>query len=80
MDSSTTVSSCRPQPAAPAIRRTPEILGRIAAWIRLQCKMSLDIGKLTALDDHLLADMGLTRGEIRGLVRRGRLPAGWTGR
>lgn len=74
MDSSTTVSSCRPQPAVPAT------LGRIAAWIRLRCKMSLDVGKLTALDDHLLADMGLTRVEIRGLVRRGRLPAGWTGR
>jgi uncharacterized protein YjiS (DUF1127 family) len=74
MDSSTIVSSCPPHTPAAGV------LGRVAAWIRLQCKMSLDVGKLTALDDHLLADMGLTRGEIRGLVRRGRLPAGWTGR
>jgi uncharacterized protein YjiS (DUF1127 family) len=46
------------------------------AWARLQWKMSRDTAKLMALDDHLLADMGLSRGEIRGLVRRGRLPKG----
>ncbi|WP_179221710.1 DUF1127 domain-containing protein [Inquilinus limosus] len=78
MDSATAVS-CR-EPRTAAIRRTPPALDRIAAWIRRQVKMSRDTARLTALDDHLLADMGLTRGEIRGLVRRGRLPAGWTGR
>ncbi|WP_395672475.1 DUF1127 domain-containing protein [Inquilinus sp.] len=52
----------------------------MTAWIRRQWKMSRDTARLTALDDHLLADMGLTRGEIRGLVRRGQLPEGWGGR
>lgn len=78
MDSATVVSPCRPRSAA--IRRAPPALGRIAAWIRRQWKMSRDTARLTALDDHLLADMGLTRGEILGLVRRGQLPRGWTGR
>lgn len=78
MDSATVVSPCRPQSAA--IRRAPPAFGRLSAWIRRQWKMSRDTARLTALDDHLLADMGLTRGEIRGLVRRGQLPEGWGGR
>ncbi len=78
MDSATVVSCCEPQAAA--IRRAPPALGRMTAWIRRQWKMSRDTARLTALDDHLLADMGLTRGEIRGLVRRGQLPEGWGGR
>lgn len=78
MDSATAVPCCNPRTAA--IHPAPPALGRIAAWIRRQCKMSRDTARLTALDDYLLADMGLTRGEIRGLVRRSRLPAAWTGR
>jgi len=79
MDSTMMASSCEPQIAA--IRPTPAagILGRVAAWIRRQMKMSRDTARLTALDDHLLADMGLARGEIPTLVRHGRLPRGWTG-
>ncbi|WP_343713133.1 DUF1127 domain-containing protein [Inquilinus sp.] len=76
MDSATAVPCREPR----AIRPAPPVLGRLAAWIRRQVKMSRDTARLMALDDHLLADMGLTRGEIRGLVRHNRLPAGWTGR
>lgn len=78
MDSATAVS-CR-EPRAAATRRTLPALGCVVAWIRRQVKISRDTARLTALDDYLLADMGLARGEIRGLVRRGRLPAGWAGR
>ncbi len=73
------VVSCR-QPQAAAIRRDPPAFRRMTAWIRRHWKMSRDTAKLTALDDYLLADMGLTRGEIRGLVRRGQLPESWGGR
>lgn len=79
MDSSTVVS-CR-EPRAAALRSPlAAAFGRSMAWARLQWKMSRDTAKLMALDDHLLADMGLSRGELRGLVRRGRLPQGWDGR
>lgn len=77
MDSSATVVPCRATRVAATRRDMP---GRLAAWLRRQWKMSRDTARLTALDDHLLADMGLTRGEIRGLVRRGQPPRGWTGR
>jgi uncharacterized protein YjiS (DUF1127 family) len=70
----------RREPQAAAIRRASPALGRMAAWIRRHWKLSRDTARLMALDDYLLTDMGLTRGEIRGLVRRGQLPEGWTGR
>jgi len=73
------VVSCR-QPQTAATRRAPPAFGRVAAWIRRHWKLSRDTAKLMALDDYLLADMGLTRGEIRGLVRRGQLPESWGGR
>lgn len=76
MDSATAVPCRQPRAICPASPAP----GRLAAWIRRQVKMSRDTARLMALDDHLLADMGLTRGEIRGLVRSSRLPAGWTGR
>jgi uncharacterized protein YjiS (DUF1127 family) len=73
MDSSTVVSCGEPREAAPVLGSPmAAALGRSTAWVRRQWKMSRDTAKLMALDDHLLADMGLSRGEIRGLVRRGR--------
>jgi uncharacterized protein YjiS (DUF1127 family) len=40
-----------------------------------QARVGVD--ELRALDDHFLADIGLTRGHIEYAARFGRLPEGW---
>jgi uncharacterized protein YjiS (DUF1127 family) len=36
------------------------------------CRTRRDIERLMSFDDYLLKDMGITRGEIEAVVRRGR--------
>ncbi len=44
---------------------------RLIAWIRYEGRIRRDIDHLLALDDHLLSDIGLTRGGVEQVVRYG---------
>jgi uncharacterized protein YjiS (DUF1127 family) len=44
------------------------------AWIRSRLRLRRNVKELVALDDHLLADIGLRRGQIDYLVQCGHLP------
>jgi uncharacterized protein YjiS (DUF1127 family) len=50
---------------------------RLIAWIRTERRIGAGIDQLNALDDHLLADIGLSRDTIAYASRYGRLPDGW---
>jgi uncharacterized protein YjiS (DUF1127 family) len=57
----------------PAALARPIKLG--IAWIRFRRQLRRDVKELMALDDHLLADIGLKRGQIEYVVQYGHLPA-----
>ncbi|WP_026869268.1 DUF1127 domain-containing protein [Inquilinus limosus] len=57
------IATLRPATAAKAA-------GRCVAWIRYRMRIRRDTEALMALDDHLLADMGLDRPEIGRALRR----------
>lgn len=44
----------------------------LAPWAEWRCRQ-LALAELSRLDDHMLADIGITRGEIPGIVA-GELP------
>jgi uncharacterized protein YjiS (DUF1127 family) len=44
------------------------------AWIRSHPRLRRHVEELRALDDHLLADIGLGRGQIEYLAQYGHLP------
>ncbi len=46
------------------------------AWLRRMRLTRHNVRCLSALDDRLLADIGITRNELRRVARLGRLP-GW---
>lgn len=48
---------------------------RLLAGIRSAWRTRRSIDELMALDDHELADIGLTRGAVEYAVRHGRLPS-----
>jgi uncharacterized protein YjiS (DUF1127 family) len=69
------------QPIAPVEVDTPAWLhtvGRIAGWpfraIAAAWRRQGDLRDLRGIDDHLLRDMGLTRGELRDAIRKGEHP------
>ena len=70
-----------PAPAAkPTIARSwfafpAEALRRSIAGIRNTVRIRRDTSVLLRLDDRMLADIGLSRGEIEYAVRHGRRPA-----
>ena len=62
--------------ASPSLGRFP---ARLSAWLaglvetwRRGRRIRADAAYLRRLDDRMLADVGLTRGEIEGYVRHGR--------
>ena len=76
-----TPATHRPATAVPAAmpeRRSPwwRPLLRIAGWpfraIAAAWRLQRDIIDLDVIDDHLLRDMGVTRGELRAAVRESR--------
>jgi uncharacterized protein YjiS (DUF1127 family) len=77
--SSITASSCgasraaftAPEDAASALARG---ISRSIAWIRRRREMRRAIDALADLDDHLLADLGLSRDRIKKAARTGHLP------
>ncbi|MGK9171382.1 DUF1127 domain-containing protein [Inquilinus limosus] len=72
------VSSRKPRIAAATFRpaMAARAVGRCAAWIRHRMKIRRDTETLMALDDHLLADMGLDRPEIGRALRQAYRTAG----
>jgi uncharacterized protein YjiS (DUF1127 family) len=49
-------------------------IGRCVAWIRYRRQVRRAIETLTDFDDHLLADLGLSRDQIKKAARAGYLP------
>jgi uncharacterized protein YjiS (DUF1127 family) len=45
---------------------------RIATWHRRRCEIKRTVGALSQLSDHLLADIGIRRGEIMSIAHSGR--------
>ena len=45
---------------------------RLAAWIRNKRRIRRAMTELMALDDRMLADIGLTRGQVGHAARHGR--------
>ena len=66
-----TVTIDRPWPGKPAARRAQPLAGlaaRVARWYRIRRATR----QVMALDDHLLRDIGIGRGEIERAVATGR--------
>jgi uncharacterized protein YjiS (DUF1127 family) len=79
MNRSTAISSGGAQIGAPASLDQPvtvaSALRRSVAWLRTQVQVGQDTARLMALDDRLLAEIGVSRDQVRRVVRHG-LPAG----
>jgi uncharacterized protein YjiS (DUF1127 family) len=45
---------------------------RLTAWIRYERRIRRDINELMALDDRMLADIGLSREQVPHAARHGR--------
>jgi uncharacterized protein YjiS (DUF1127 family) len=52
--------------------RVARVVKQLIARIRSERRIRADIAELRALDDHLLTDIGLTRGHIEYASRYGR--------
>jgi uncharacterized protein YjiS (DUF1127 family) len=50
---------------------------RLASWIGSECSMCRGVAELRAMDNRLLADIGLTRERVEYLARYGTLPRKW---
>ena len=70
--SRTSRASWSAEPASWAV--LAEAIRRPFAWIERQRRLRRDINLLMSLDDHALADIGLTRGEVFYAARYGRPP------
>lgn len=55
--------------AAPTASR-PSFVARLQAWLHAVLAVTGQRRDLLALDDHLLADIGLDRGAVRAELRR----------
>ncbi len=66
----TMIVSPRESPA-PTIRPAIWTMARGVAWVRQQLRVRRDAAKLLALSDHLLADMGVRRDQVRHAVHDG---------
>jgi uncharacterized protein YjiS (DUF1127 family) len=66
------------QPGRPAlsrwIKRVPALLSRLRLAIRREREFRRAAAELESFNDHLLADIGICRGDIERVVRGGRLP------
>jgi uncharacterized protein YjiS (DUF1127 family) len=49
-------------------------VGRYIAWLNAKRKIRRGIEELTTHDDRMLADIGLSRGDVEYAARFGRLP------
>ena len=61
-------------------RQVAWTINRLIGWIRFERRSRGGIGELRSLDNHLLADIGLTRAHIgyaEYASRYGKLPKGW---
>jgi len=56
---------------APVARPAIWAMARGVAWVRHQLRLRRDTAKLLALSDHLLADMGVRRDQVRHAVHDG---------
>jgi|GEM_PF-2678572 uncharacterized protein YjiS (DUF1127 family) len=56
---------------APTIRPAIWTMARGVAWVQHQLRLRRDTAKLLALSDHLLADMGVRRDQVRHAVHDG---------
>ncbi|QDY99653.1 DUF1127 domain-containing protein [Nitratireductor mangrovi] len=61
-----------PQPAA----RAASFWRAAGAWLDRRRQFRRSVAGLSSLDDRLLADLGISRDEVRRVAGRGRLP-GW---
>jgi uncharacterized protein YjiS (DUF1127 family) len=51
-----------------------QAIKRLVAWVRNERRIRRGIVELMSLDDRLLADIGLSRGDIEHAARYGRFP------
>jgi uncharacterized protein YjiS (DUF1127 family) len=59
------------------LRQVTRSIKRLIAWTVSERRVRAGVDELRALDHHILADIGLTRGDIEYAARFGRLPKGW---
>src|SRR5262249_1887375 len=57
--------------------RIARLLARLKRAIETELAVRHAIAELREMNDYMLRDLGITRGEIEHVVRR---PCGWTGR
>ena len=66
--------------AAPRIHMSgkarPGLWARLVGYILAEYRVHRSLRELSALDDHALHDLGLTRGGAEFVVRHGRVPLG----
>ncbi len=63
-----------PEETAPLSRAVLKVSGlalRAAAWMAREIAVRRDMRRLAEFDDHMLHDIGITRLDIEGAVRRG---------
>jgi uncharacterized protein YjiS (DUF1127 family) len=56
---------------------TLDLIGRLLASAAREIRMRRDLAMLQSLDDAMLHDIGLSRGEVEHVVRHGRPLAPW---
>jgi uncharacterized protein YjiS (DUF1127 family) len=59
-------------PAAPRLAAPVKAIKRLIVWTRNERRLRRGVNELMALDDRMLADIGLTRGDIGHAARHGR--------
>lgn len=57
-------------PNSPAALRPRDVLAAMVRAWRRERALRATVGRLAALDDHMLRDIGLSRGDIAAGVRR----------
>ena len=75
LDSQQRVDQLRGQALAQGVRVIGQAIGKLFRSLRAALRRDATYAELRNLDDHMLQDIGLTRGDIRSAVYANHLPA-----